>query len=481
MCGIVGFTGPEGYKIVDDIIYGLLTLQHRGQDSAGAITFDGMFHIKKGKGLVSEVFSEKHFRRLKGKTGIGHVRYTTHGTDDLANAQPIMTNFPFGIAMVHNGNVTNFKEMSRVMYEEYHVMPTSTNDLEILLYTFASELKKKNLPRLSVDDIFEAVKVTQQKVEGAYAVLAVIANHGLLAFMDPHGIRPLVLGKKETPAGPVYGLASENVTFDHLGYKVIKDLKPGEIVFIDKNLKLHSTDGIAKKQHFCSFEYMYFAREDSQFYGESVAGKRVRMGQTIARKIKKAGLKPDIVIDVPSSGYFAASGLAEELGIPHHRGLVKSAYLGRSFIAPTQGERENIVKRKLNPIKKTIQGKKIVVVDDSIVRGTTSKRLVQLLRNAGAKEIYFVSAAPPVKYPCVYGIDMSVETALIAHNKSIEEIREYIGADALFYLDPEDLKTIFKKVSYCDACFTGNYPTPGVEKVLKDIVEDRIRSEKHES
>ena len=476
MCGIVGFTSPPGKKVVHDLIYGLLSLQHRGQDSAGVVTFDGMFHTKKGKGLVSEVFSEKHFKRLKGNTGVGHVRYTTHGTDDLSNAQPIITNYPFGIAMVHNGNVTNFKEMSRIMHEEYHVMPTSTNDLEVILYTFAAELRKKALKNIDVKDIFDAVRITQQKVEGAYAVIAVIANHGLLAFMDPHGIRPLVFGKRETDEGTVYGFASENVAFDHLGYKVIKDLEPGEIIFIDHSGKVHTTTGYKKKQHFCVFEYIYFAREDSQFYGELVAGKRVRMGQIIARKIKTSGLKPDIVIDVPSSGYFAASGLAEALGIPHYRGLVKSNYLGRSFIAPTQDEREEIVKRKLNPIKKTIEGKKIVVVDDSIVRGTTSKRLVKLLREAGAREIYFVSAAPPVKYPCVYGIDMSIETELIAHQKNIEQIREYIGADALFYLDPEDLKEIFTKVSYCDACFTGNYPTPGVEKVLRDIASERLQS-----
>ncbi len=471
MCGIVGFTGKQ--KIVGDILYGLLTLQHRGQDSAGIVTFNKMFHTKKGKGLVSEVFGEKHYERLQGNIGLGHVRYTTHGSTSIENAQPITTNFPYGIAMVHNGNVTNFKKMSKALYEDYHVLPTSTNDLEILLYTFASELKNKDLKHLKVEDIFEAVKVTQQKIEGAYAVISVIANHGLLAFMDPNGIRPLVLGKKETPEGTVYGFASENITFDHLGYEVVRDLLPGEIVFIDKEGQVHSSKGFEKKQHFCVFEYMYFAREDSIFYGNNVAGKRVRLGQSIARQFEEAKIKPDVIIDVPSSGYFAASGLAEAMGIPHHRGLVKSNYIGRSFIAPGQKERENIVHRKLNPIKKAIRGKKVAVVDDSIVRGTTSKRIVKILKNAGAKEVYFVSAAPPVKYPCVYGIDMSVKTELIANKKSKEEIREYIGADALFYFDLNELSSIFPQTGICDACFTGNYPTPGVEKILVDIEKDR--------
>ncbi len=471
MCGIIGFTGNK--KIVGDLMYGLLTLQHRGQDSAGIVTFKDMFHIKKGKGLVSEVFNEKHYERLKGDMGIGHVRYTTHGSNSLGNAQPITTNYPYGIAMVHNGNVTNFKEMNKALYEDYHVLPTSTNDLEILLYTFAAELKSKDLKKLDIQDIFNAVKATQQKIQGAYAVISIIANHGLLAFMDPNGIRPLVLGKKETENGTVYGFASENITFDHLGYKVVRDLQPGEIVFIDNKQQVHSSIGCQKKQHFCVFEYMYFAREDSIFYGNNVAGKRVRLGQSIAKQIKKADLKPDVVIDVPSSGYFAASGLAEALEVPHHRGLVKSNYIGRSFIAPEQKERENIVHQKLNPIKKAIRDKKVVVVDDSIVRGTTSKRIVEILRKAGAKEVYFVSAAPPVKHPCVYGIDMSVKTELIANRKNIDKIRKYIDADALFYFDLKDLKTIFEDTSICDACFSGNYPTPNVEKILNDIEKDR--------
>jgi amidophosphoribosyltransferase len=471
MCGIVGFTGNE--KVVYDLLSGLLTLQHRGQDSAGIVTFKDNFKMKKGIGLVNEVFENKHFNRLDGNIGLGHVRYTTHGTKDIENAQPITTNFPFGIAMVHNGNVTNFKEMNRAMYEDYHVMPTSSNDLEIILYTLAAELKKNDLKTITVEQIFEAVTQTQKRIQGAYAVIAVIANHGLLAFQDPNGIRPLVLGKKETANGVVYGLASESITFDHLGYDIIRDLKPGEIVFIDEEYQLHSTIGHHTKQAFCVFEFIYFAREDAVFHHKNVAGSRVRLGQYIAEQIKASGLQPDVVIDVPSSGYFAASGLAEKLGVPYHRGLFKSNYIGRSFIAPEQSERENIVKQKLNPIKKAIRDKKVVVVDDSIVRGTTSKRIVQTLKEAGAKEIYFVSSAPPVINTCVYGIDMSVTTELIAANKTQEEIREYIGADALFYLKPEDLDQIFSQFPVCKACFTGQYPTGNIVEILKDIAEEK--------
>ncbi len=471
MCGIVGFIGKE--KVAYDLVAGLLTLQHRGQDAAGITTFKDTFRIKKGLGLVNDVFKSKDIAHLEGNVGIGHVRYTTHGTNSLENAQPISTNYPFGISMVHNGNVTNFVKMNKALYEDYHVMPTSTNDLEILLYTFAAELRKNDLKSITPEHILDAAQVTQRKVEGAYAVMAVIANHGLLAFLDPNGIRPLILGKKETPAGTTYGLASESVTFDHLGFEVVRDLLPGEILFIDKNNREHRRCPEIKKQNFCVFEYIYFAREDSVLQGKNVAGRRVRMGQAIARQIKEKNLKPDVVIDVPSSGYFAASGLAEALEIPYHRGLFKSNYIGRSFIASEQRERENIVKQKLNPLKKAIKGKRIVVVDDSIVRGTTSKRIVGLLKEAGAEKIYFVSSAPPVKHPCVYGIDMSVRTELIAANYTQKEICRYIGADELFYLDETDLAGLFPRINLCKACFNGEYPAGNPEEMLQEIEKER--------
>lgn len=473
MCGIVGFYGRQ--HIVYDILNGMLALQHRGQDAAGIVTFEKMFHLKKGLGLVSDVFEQKHLDRLAGNLGIGHVRYTTHGTNELANAQPIAASYPFGIAMAHNGNVTNFAEMDKVLYEEYHTLPTTTNDLEILLYTFASELKNKDLGNISPDAIFDAVETTQKRVQGAYSAIAAIANHGLLAFCDPNGIRPMVFGKKDTPDGVVYGFASESVCFDHLGYEIIRDLKPGEMIYIDHNKDIHSRIGHQKGHRFCVFEFIYFAREDSSIQGRLVAGQRVKMGRVLAKRVQELGLQPDFVIDVPTSGYFAASGLAEALGIPHRRGLVKSNYIGRSFISPHPDERAAMVKRKLNPIRKTIQGKKIAVVDDSIVRGTTSRQLVKILRDAGAKEIYFISAAPPITHPCLYGIDMSVSTELIAAQQTIDEIRDYIGADALIYQTVDDLKEIFKDLPTCMACLTGDYPTPISEELLRSHEEDRSR------
>ncbi len=472
MCGIVGFYGKP--NIVSELLIGLNALQHRGQDAAGIITFEKTFHVKKGLGLVGNVFEQRHFDRLRGDIGVGHVRYTTQGTNELVNAQPIAANYPFGIAMAHNGNVTNFEEMGKVLYEEYHTLPATTNDLELILYTFASELNKKDLAHVQVADIFDAVHRTQSKVHGAYAVIAAIANHGLLAFCDPNGIRPLIMGKQETEHGTVYGFASETVCFDHLGYEVVRDLQPGEIVFIDNNKNVHSSIGQQNGQNFCVFEFIYFAREDSTIHGKLVAGQRVKMGRALGKKIIELGLEPDMVIDVPSSGYFAASGLAEVLGIPYKRGLVKSNYIGRSFISPNQGEREAIVRRKLNPLGKTIKGKKIAVVDDSIVRGTTSKRIVQTLKEAGAKEVYFISAAPPVLNPCIYGIDMSVTTELIAAQKSMEEIRLFIEADALIYLPLEELKEIFAELPTCMACLDGFYPTKGADDALSLIEQERI-------
>lgn len=476
MCGIVGFCGQE--HIVYELLLGLSALQHRGQDAAGVITFEqNSFHTKKGLGLVNQVFEPKHLQRLRGSIGLGHVRYTTQGSNELINVQPIAANYPFGIAMAHNGNVSNSEELREVLYREYHTMPTTSNDLELILYTFASELKKKDLAHINAGHIFEAVMATQKSVEGAYSVIALIANHGLLGFCDPNGIRPLVLGVKEKEDGSkVYGLASETVCFDHLGYELVRDLEPGEIVFIDSKGELHWHKGLVKKQHFCLFEFIYFAREDSTIYGKLVAGQRVKMGRLLAEQVRALGLEPDIVIDVPTSGYFAASGLAEALDIPHRRGLVKSNYIGRSFISPNQNYREDLVRRKLNPLRKTIAGRKIAVVDDSIVRGTTSKRIVKILREAGAKAVYFISAAPPILNPCIYGIDMSVRTELIAANMSIEAIRKELDADALIYQDLAALEALFPSLQLCTACLSGQYPTARAEEQLLRIEEERKRA-----
>jgi amidophosphoribosyltransferase len=476
MCGIVGFYGNN--DVVYDLVSGLTALQHRGQDSAGIVTFKDTFHIKKGLGLVSNIFKEKNLKRLAGNIGIGHVRYTTQGANELLNVQPFSVNYPFGLAMVHNGNVINFKELRKSLYEEHHRLLETSNDLELLLYTLASELEVKDLKHLNVDDIFDSVESTQKKVKGAYSTITIIANRGFLVFTDPYGIRPLVMGTKKTKKGTIYGFASESTCFDYLEYETVENLKPGQTIFIDNEMKVHKRTTHQEGRAFCIFEYIYFAREDSIIHDRLVASERVRMGQLLANNIRKVGLEPDIVIDVPASAYFFASALAEELHIPYRRGLAKNNHIGRSFILPTQKERENTVRQKLNPIKEIISGKKVAVVDDSIVRGTTSKHLVKLLRQAGADKVYFISAAPPIKQPCVYGIDMAISTELIASQNNIGEIAKFIGADALVYQSLEDLQELYHDFSACYACFSGCYPTGDATEVLHHIEQERIASKK---
>ncbi|WP_460549596.1 amidophosphoribosyltransferase [Hymenobacter daeguensis] len=475
MCGIVGFHGPD--NVVGDMIIGLTALQHRGQDAAGIATFDDSFHLCKGQGLVNDVFKPKHVKKLKGNIGIGHVRYTTQGANDSDLAQPFTTSYPFGLAMVHNGNVINFRDVAKRLHDKYHVLPKTTNDLELIMYTFASELRVKDLDHISVVDIFDAVETTQELVEGAYATITVIAGHGLLAFTDPLGIRPLALGRRNTPAGPVYAFVSESTCFDYLDFEFIENVGPGQAIFIDNNYQVHRKNQPELPKNFCVFEQIYFAREDSVIHGRLVARERVRLGKIIARKLVNAGIKPDMVIDVPSSGYFSASGLAEAIGVPYRRALVKNNHMGRSFIVPTQAGREDVVKKKLNPIREFVQGKKVAVVDDSIVRGTTSRRIVRLLREAGATEVYFISSAPPIVSPCIYGIDMAMSTELIAANYTEDEICRYIEADKVIYQDLQDLYELFSEErghgGSCFACFSGKYPTGDVTHYLRHIQEER--------
>lgn len=477
MCGIVGFYGRN--QVVYDLVAGLTALQHRGQDSAGVVTFEEMFHVKKGLGLVANVFREKNLERLRGNMGIGHARYTTQGTNELVNVQPFAVNYPFGLAMVHNGNVINFKELRKTLYEDHHRLLETSNDLELLLYTLAAELEQKDLKHLSVDDIFESVEATQKKVHGAYSTITMIANRGFLVFNDPYGIRPLVMGQRKDRDGVTYGFASESTCFDYLGYDTVSDLQPGETVFIDAQHQVHRRTTCLEGKAFCVFEYIYFAREDSMMHHRLVASERVRMGKKLAETVKLSGLDPDIIIDVPSSAYFFASSLAEEMKIPYRRGLAKNNHIGRSFISPTQQEREDVVRHKLNPIKEIIRGKKVAVVDDSIVRGTTSKRIIRLLRSAGAEKVYFISAAPPIKHPCIYGIDMAISADLIATKMSnVEEIARYLEADALIYQPLENLQSLYPECSMCYACFGGTYPTGHCKEELAQIEQERVASQK---
>jgi len=474
MCGILGICGSA--DVAHDLAFGLTALQHRGQDAAGAVTFDGTFHMHKGCGLVGQVLREGELARLGGSSGIGHVRYATMGTTDVLDSQPVALNYPFGLAMAHNGNVINFGELRTSLCEDHHRLIDTSNDVALILYSFAAELETKNLNALSVSDVFDTVEATQRRVRGAYSAIALIANHGFLAFTDPYGFRPLVMGRRASHDGICYALASETTCLDSLGYESLGDLAPGEAVFIDRDLEIHRRIGYQSGRAFCVFEYIYFAREDSIIHGRLVANERVRMGRVLAGTFRKTGLRPEIVIDVPSSAYFFASGLAEALDIPYRRGLAKNHHIGRSFIAPSQAQRERLVRQKLNPIRDVVCGRRIAVVDDSIVRGTTSKRLVDLLRAAGAAEIYVVSASPPVRYPCIYGIDMSSPRELIADRYEPDEIARWIGADAVVYQRLDDLVGLYEDLPCCFACFSGEYPGGVAPGLLEEIEREKTGS-----
>ena len=401
------------------------------------------------------------------------MRYATQGSTDVLDAQPTVVMYPFGLAMVHNGNVVNFNQLKQTLCEDAHRLLDTSNDVALILYALAAALETKNLKNLAPDDIFDSVRSVQDMVQGAYSALTIIAGHGLLAFTDPHGIRPLVLGRKYTDRGMVYAFASETDCFDYLGFETVRDLKPGEAVLIDNDGQVHSRICRAKEQAFCVFEYIYFAREDSVINGRAVATERMRIGRQLAVQVQKAGLQPDLVIDVPSSAYFFAAGLAEALGVPYRRGLAKNNHVGRSFIVPTQARREKIVRQKLNPLKDVVRGKKVAVVDDSIVRGTTSKHIVKLLRECGAGEIYFVSAAPPIKCPCIYGIDMSVKREIIAAHYDPKQIAHYLEADAVIYQSLDDLRELYRDLPCCYACFSGEYPTGATAEILKQIEQEK--------
>lgn len=456
MCGILGIYGE--HDVYEELLYGLNTLQHRGQDNAGMLIFGEQIHLKKGRGLANSVFKDEE--SCEGKMGLGHIRYATQGDSSLLNAQPFEIHEPLKLAMVHNGNVTNFDSLRQLLLEEYHRPMRSNNDIELILNIFALALEEQNLESLTPSKLFTAVRKTQSQVDGAYATIALIADYGMLAFNDPNGIRPLILGRKYLAEGGVqYIIASETTCLDYLGYEKIQALQSGQAVFIDKMKKVHFFNGIQKARAFCVFEYIYFAREDSIFYGRLVSTEREALGRMLARHFREADLRPDMVIDVPSSAYFCAQGIASELGVPYQRALIKNHYIGRSFISPNQKTRENLVKQKLNAIRKIVEGKKIAVVDDSIVRGTTSKYIVKLLKERGAQEVYFVSASPPLKYPCIYGIDISKKDEIIASSHSVEDIRKFIGAEALIFPNLSDLHSLFSPSLHCDACFSGKYPT----------------------
>jgi amidophosphoribosyltransferase len=472
MCGIVGIVAKS--NVNQDIYDALTVLQHRGQDAAGIVTCDnGKLNQRKGNGLVRDVFRTRHMQRLQGNIGVGHVRYPTAGSFSPALAQPFYVNSPYGISLAHNGNLTNTAALSKELFQSDLRHLNTDSDSEVLLNVFAHELQKLGKLKPTEDDVFTAVSGVHKRCRGGYAVVAMLANYGVIGFRDPNGIRPIVFGQRETETGVEYMIASESVALDTLGFKLIRDVAPGEAVYIDVAGNLHTRQCTESNPEAspCIFEHVYFARPDSIMDGVSVYKARLRQGEKLAEKVKR--LRPDhdidVVVPIPDSSRIAGQSVAHNLGVKFREGLVKNRYIGRTFIMPGQSLRKKSVRQKLNAIELEFKGKNVLLVDDSIVRGTTCRQIIEMARDAGAAKVYFASAAPPVRYPNVYGIDMPSAHELIAHGRTEEEVAELIGADWLIYQDLDDLVASSAEgnpdIKQFDcSVFTGEYVTGDVNE-----------------
>jgi amidophosphoribosyltransferase len=480
MCGIAGIVASSAVNL--DLYDSLSVLQHRGQDAAGITTCEnGRFYSKKGNGLVRDVFFKKHMQRLPGKMGIAHARYPTAGTSSSAEAQPLYVNSPYGIALAHNGNLTNADQLKEELFQTELRHLNTDSDSEALLNIFAHELQLHASPDFNVEDIFTAVSAVHRRCRGAYAVVAMVVGKGILAIRDPHGIRPLVYGTRQTSQGTDYMVASESVALQAQGFELVRDIAPGEAIFISEDCELVSKQCASDPQLSpCIFEYVYFARPDSIIDGVLVYKSRLRMGQTLVKKILREFPDHDIdvVIPIPDTSRSTALEVAYHLNVKYSEGFIKNRYIGRTFIMPGQKERKKSVRQKLNPIELEFAGKNVLLVDDSIVRGTTSKQIVQMAREAGAKRVYMASAAPPVRYPNVYGIDMASHAEFVAHDRTVEEITKIIGADWLVYQDLDDLIDAVHKgnkeiKSFDCSCFDGVYVTQDIDETYFHRLDSR--------
>jgi amidophosphoribosyltransferase len=485
MCGIVGVVSQAP---VNQLLYdALLLLQHRGQDAAGIATnHSSMFSMYKANGLVRDVFRTRNMRSLQGNSGIGHCRYPTAGSSSEEEAQPFYVNAPFGITLAHNGNLTNQEQLKDELFRIDRRHVNTGSDSEVLLNVLAHEIQTAaNGYTLDAEAVFKAVAMVHKRVRGAYAVIAQIAGHGLLAFRDPFGIRPLCLGVNEAESGTEYLVASESVALEGLGFRFVRDIAPGEAVFIDADSRMHSRQCAENPSlNPCAFEYVYLARPDSVIDGASVYATRLRMGEYLADKIRLEipVEEIDVVMPIPDSSRPAAIQLALKLGVEYREGFIKNRYIGRTFIMPGQGMRRKSVRQKLNAIASEFKDKNVLLVDDSIVRGTTSREIVQMAREAGARKVFFASAAPPVLYPNVYGIDMPTRDELIAHGRTVEEVCREITADRLVYQDIEALKKSIMDVnpaltSVEASCFDGIYITGDITPEYLD----KLESHRHKS
>jgi len=484
MCGIVGIVARNQ---VNQLLYdGLLVLQHRGQDAAGIVTAEGAnFRSHKGPGMVRDVFRTRNMRVLTGNAGIGHTRYPTAGSAwSAAEAQPFYVNSPFGIVLGHNGNLTNTEQLKVELFRQDMRHVNTNSDSEVLLNVLAHELQEKATNyKLDPATIFAAVSGVYRRCRGAYAVVAMIAGYGLLAFRDPYGIRPLIFGRAETAQGYDYMVASESVALDSLGFEPVRDVAPGEAIFIDQDCTFYNRQCVPNATlNPCIFEFVYLARPDSVIDGISVYETRLRMGESLAEKIKRQyrHLDIDVVIPIPDSSRPSAMELSKHLNLPYREGFIKNRYIGRTFIMPGQGMRRKSVRQKLNSISMEFRGKNVLLVDDSVVRGNTSREIVQMARESGARKVFFASAAPPVRYANVYGIDMPTREELIACGRTEAEIAGEIGCDELIYQDLDALREDVRSVNpgvvnFEDSCFSGVYVTGDVTREYLDGVEAQRR------
>lgn len=489
MCGVVGILSTQK-QIAGELYESLIHLQHRGQDAAGIMTYNERFHVKKGTGLIRDIFDEQNMARLQGSVGIGHTRYPTVGGFSIEEAQPVMTNVPYGIAMAHNGNLVNYSELAREVSEENHRHINSSVDIEVILHIFGHTLDhpEGNTEGLSFfDQICKGVRAVFDRVSGAYSVVGIIMNKGMVVFRDPHGIRPLTKGIRKNEDGSTdHIFASETTMFYALGFEPSGNVLPGEVIYIDENGISHSK--IIRKEKFtpCIFEYVYFSRPDSIQNEVSVYRSRLRMGQNLANRWREKypEIIPDIVIPAPSTANTAALSFANELGIRYSEGLYKNPFIGRTFIMPGQEARKRSVRYKLVPQEFEIRNKDVLIVDDSIVRGNTSREIVRMVREFGARHVYFISACPPVKFPCFYGVDMPTKGELAAAQNTSEEIQKQMGVDILMYQKIEDLEeAVTRKGEHninrpCMACLDGWYVTGDVDEEKMESMEKQRNEER---
>lgn len=489
MCGIVGVVTQRDERAAVLVYDALTMIQHRGQDAAGIATCeDNRLFLRKDNGLVRDVFSDAHMLELRGHMGIGHCRYPTSGSSNCNEAQPFYVNSPYGITLAHNGNLNNTNQLVNDLFKNDLRHLNTDSDSEVLLNVFAHELAEIGTLDLQTQHVFDAVKGVHKRCSGAYAVVGMILGYGVFGFRDPHGIRPLVIGKRDGGLQDEYMLSSESVALSAMGFTLLRDVRPGEAIFIDAAGRMFCQQCCEAQEHTpCIFEYVYLARPDSMMDSVSVYKSRLRMGEKLAEKIKRVMPNHDIdvVIPIPDTSRTSALPIAYSLGVKYREGFIKNRYIGRTFIMPGQNQRKKSIKQKLHPIRLEFEGKNVLLIDDSIVRGNTSQQIVQMAREAGAKKVYIASAAPPVRFPNVYGIDMPASFELIAYNRDEEAVCRELGADRLIYQDLEDLKNCIREgnpdIHECDtSCFDGNYITKDVTpEYLKYIEALRNDGAKH--